>query len=339
MYFVPQDVLVKVRAIVVADMNHKIQNKNIPKFFSLLGKGSFIMDRYGWLKFCIVCLSLVSLSVVNCAMAYADAPWKWEFDLKRDKVMDSIVLPTSLFIDPKKELYYVVDSGKDRLLSFDKEGELVNIFTAGNSLKDPFDMARTEDGVIWVVEKGRNSLTRINLSSREAIPETIRYKGRLVYPDRLESSGNMLYLLDKASGSILSLTTDLVPQHTFSCSDCPGGFVDFKLHDQGLYALDQTGKIINIFDLSGTLTRSIELGDTVIFPVSIAVGPSGFIYVLDRHARNIVVYDGTGVFKYRFLNHGFSRSGLYYPNEIRFDVWDRLCVTDEGNARVMIFVR
>ncbi len=314
-------------------------------YFVVLGNltrahfGKCIMIKIKWSKV-IIALVFVGLSVIiNNSGAQADAPWKWELDLKRDRVKDSIVSPTALLVDPQKELNYVVDSGKNRLLSFDKGGELVNIFTAGNSLQKPYDLARTDDGLIWVVEKGRNSLTRINLASKEAVPETVRYKGSLVYPDRLETSGNLLYLLDKGTGRIVSLTTELKPQNEFSCEDCSGGFVDFKVYDTFLYALDQNSKKISIFDMAGGLTESIELGDTVNFPVSLAKGPSGFIYVLDRHDRKIAVYDASGTFKYEFLNYGFSRSGLYYPVEIRFDMLGRLCVTDEGNARVMIFVR
>ena len=83
----------------------------------------------------------------------------------------------------------------------------------------------------------------------------------------------------------------------------------------------------------------LDLGDRVDYPVSLAIGPSGFIYILDRHSRDVAVFDPAGEFKYRFLQPGIASGQLYYPAEVRFDPWEGLAVTDEGNARVEVFKR
>ena len=75
------------------------------------------------------------------------------------------------------------------------------------------------------------------------------------------------------------------------------------------------------------------------FPVSLAVGPSGYLYVLDRHQNSVLVYDESGVFRYSFLSSGQSVSNVYFARQVRFDPWDRLCVVDEGNGRVEVFNR
>ena len=284
-------------------------------------------------------LALIFIVSCNIPSAWAAAPWHWNFAMKQALLKDSMNMPTALYIDKAKEHYYVVDSGKNRLLSFNRQGELLNILNAGKSLDVPYDMTRTEDGIIWVVEKGRNSLTSIDLQSRKVTRATLHYDGRLIYPDRLEYIGGLFYVLDKATGDIISYTRALKPGQRYSCEKCSRGFVDFRIYGQTLWALDRQQKTVYRFDLDGALAGTISLGRFVSFPVSLAVGPSGYLYILDRHKRDIAVYDKSGTFKYHFLRPGFTRGELDYPIEIRFDPWGGLCVVDEGNSRVEVFSR
>lgn len=271
--------------------------------------------------------------------AQSGDPWQWSLVLKQEKTGDAMILPTALYIDPGKGMYYVVDSGRNRLLSFDKNGELLSIFNAGRELDIPFDMTRIDEDGIWVVEKGKNTLSYIDLKARKVVPNILRYEGELIYPDRLEEFAGQFYVLDKATGDILQYSLDLQPGIRFSCDACPWGFVDFKMHDNSLWALDQRRSIIYRFALDGKMEQKIELGDSLDFPVSFAIGASGHFYILDRHGRTVSVHDKQGVFKYSFLGKGFARGQLYFPTEIRFDPWGGLCVVDEGNARVEIYRR
>ena len=288
---------------------------------------------------------LKTLFIVFLVLAYhpnivdASSPWQWDRVLKQEMVHDAMRMPTSLYIDADKELYYIVDSGRNRLLSFNRKGELLNIFNAGKALSIPFDMVKTNDKEIWIVEKGRNTLSHIALKEKKVTPNTLTYKGTLVYPDRIEADSDRLYVLNKATGNIISYSYKLEPVTRFSCSECPWGFVDFKIHQGKLWALDQADKTIRCFNLDGKLIKTFSLGNSVNFPISLAIEKTGFIYVLDRQRRDIAVYDRRGTFKYRFLERGIARGQLYFPSEIRFDPWGELCLVDEGNARVEIFKR
>ncbi len=285
--------------------------------------------------------ALFSLLILGCfhARANAASPWHWDRALRQEKVKDAMIMPTSLFIDAQKELYYIVDSGRNRLLSFNRSGKLLSIFNAGKALDTPFDMVKTDGSGIWIVEKGRNTLSYIDLKKKKVIPNTLKFKGALVYPEKVETDADLLYILDKASGNIISYSKRLAAVKRFSCSACPWGFVDFKIHQGKIWALDQAKKTIRCFNLDGKLVKTFELGNSVTFPVSLAIGPTGYMYVLDRQRRNIAAYNRHGEFKYRFLERGIARGQLYYPIEIRFDPWGGLCLVDEGNARVEIFKR
>jgi sugar lactone lactonase YvrE len=271
----------------------------------------------------------------------ANAAISWEWDLTLQEVPDRGVmnLPTALYIDEELERYYVVDSGNNRLLSYSFAGEFLSGFTAGNQLQTPFDMIR-EEGVVWVVEKGRNSLTRIDLKAKKITPKTLSDQGQTVFPDRLDIEKNTLYLLDKAKGKILALDKNLEISKRYVCNDCESGFVDFKIKNNKIWALEQQEKAVYVFAMNGTLKKKIELqSDEIDFPRSLAIDDNELIFILDRHKSVVAIFDEQGDYKYSFLDGGQARGQIYYPIEIKFDPRGRLCVVEEGNGRIQVFVQ
>ena len=283
---------------------------------------------------------LIAWVFILLGMGAADqvlaSAWTVQLTLMRDTIEDAMIMPSALFIDQEREQYYVVDSGKNRLLSFNRQGALLNVFNAGGALKTPFDMVRTEDGMIWVVEKGRNSLTSIDLQGKKTTPHTLRSRAGAVYPHRLETDGEQLFVQDSASGDIIVYDSGLREQQRFVCTECSQGFFDFKVAAGKIWALDWLGKSVYVLAMSGTVEKTIRLGDEVTYPVSLALGPGGYLFVLDRHSRQVVVFDPDGAFKYRLLQQGIATGQWYYPVEILFDPWDGMCIVDEGNARVEV---
>ena len=114
----------------------------------------------------------------------------------------------------------------------------------------------------------------------------------------------------------------------------------FDIKNNRIWALEQQEKAVYVFSMSGKQERKIKLPSHEIdFPRSIAIDENGMLYILDRHRSAIAVFDDNGQFKYRFLQEGQARGQLYYPIEIKFDPWGRLCVMEEGNGRVQVFTR
>lgn len=297
----------------------------------------YVMKRV--LLFCSIFLTLLLVLTGGPVPIEATGPWQWEMSLKGGPSGSPMRWPSALYVDPARERYYVADPSNDRLLSFDKAGQFLNAFNANGQLKTPFDMVRDEAGRIWVVEKGRNSLTQIDLETRKVIVHSLEDNGKAIFPDRLEQEGDTLYVLDKANGEILVLGNDLKVKSRFNCGECGGGFVDFKLRGGTVWALEQQEKAVYQLSSGGELESKIALGDAVQFPSSLEVGPTGLIYVLDRHGGVVTVFDAEDGFKYRFLGPGQARGQLYFPTELRFDPWGRLCVVEEGNGRVEVFGR
>ena len=161
----------------------------------------------------------------------------------------------------------------------------------------------------------------------------------MVFTDRISVSRGNLYVLDRCTGQVLRLAPDLSVEQRYGCADCSAGIADFVIQGDSLFALEGRDRKIFRFLADGSVAEEIQLDDQIEFPVSLAVGPSGYFYVLDRHKNSVLVYDETGRFRYSFLRSGQSVENVYFASQVRFDPWGRLCVVDEGNGRVEIFNR
>jgi DNA-binding beta-propeller fold protein YncE len=282
----------------------------------------------------------IVLLLLPAASVLASSPWQWQMSLSSNTPGDAMYMPAAVSFDPASQRYYVVDSGKNRLVSFNRKGELLKAFSADNRLLAPFDMVRLDNGQLWVVEKGRNSLTLIDIGAKKVTPNTLRDGGHLVFPDRIALSGGKLYVLNRADGTVLRLNDDLTVAQRFGCADCPGVVVDFAVDNGSVWTLENTSKNIHHYGADGSLSETIPLGDRVNFPVSLGLGPSdSLIYVLDRHQDQVVVFGRDGRFQYSFFGLGQGQEQLYFPRQLRFDPWGQLCVVDEGNGRVEVFRR
>ncbi|MFZ5760851.1 MAG: hypothetical protein ACOY32_14640 [Thermodesulfobacteriota bacterium] len=282
---------------------------------------------------------LACASVFNSSISWAAGAWSWKATLDGAASGQALKMPTALYVDGERQRYYVVDSGGNRLLSFERDGAFLHAFSAEGKLLTPFDMVRDEADILWVVEKGRNSLTRIDVKGKSVTTNVLKDGERTLVPDRLDYENRTFYLLDRSRGAVAVIDKDLRVSRWFECAECQGGIADFKLVKNGMWALDPIGKKVQRFSREGEAEKGFSVAAHVRFPVSIAVDQGENVYVLDRHGASVAVFDGQGNFKYSFLGKGWARGELYYPAEIVFDPWGRLCVTEEGNGRVGIFGR
>lgn len=289
--------------------------------------------------FSLLIIFLAAVFAILPAVAQAESPWQWQMSLRIETPGDSMYMPSAIAFDPASERYYVIDTGKNRLVSFARDGVMLKAFSADDKLLAPFDMVRLDNGQLWVVEKGRNSLTLIDVGAKKVEPHKLKDGGHQIFPDRIAYGGGKLYLLDRASGQVLRLNADLGVEQRFDCADCLDGFADFVLVGDSLWALETRGKKLYRFNPDGTIAETIQLQGKVDFPVSLAVGPDQSFYILDRHQNSVIVFSRNGKFQYSFLEFGQGPGQLYFPRQIRFDPWGRLCVVDEGNGRVEIFSR
>jgi hypothetical protein len=263
--------------------------------------------------------------------------WKFLFSLQADKNGVALSHPASLFIDAPAERYYVVDTGHNRLISFSRDGQLLQAFNAGGALDKPIAMIKKGDGRLLLLEKGKGALTEIDLKSRAVQPHRLEDQGRMLYPQRLQAGAQGLYLLDKVSGGIVLLDAALAVTARLSCPDCRSGYADFALKGSTVYALPILGTAVHTFDGAGKLTGQIALTPPPEFPVALALDPAGGFLVLERHANQVAQYQADGRLLRRHLGPGHKEGALSYPTEIQVDPWGRVCIVDEGNGRVSVY--
>lgn len=305
----------------------------------LLGKTMPMKPSRSHYLFALLLAGILIFSLPNAKQVYAApaSPWQLQFSLHNEKINNA--LPTALFVDQEKERYYVVDSRSGQLASFDKEGTFLKSFSPKEPLNSPFDMVRLNSTTLIVVEKGNNSLTTIDFAKKTTTRKTLVDQGKELMVDRLESVGQTLYCLDRRSGQIYKLSSSLKIDQRFPLPKGSSGIIDFKVVGEQIWALGQQEKQIYMYASNGRLVKRIDLPKQVVFPVSLALDKTGNIYILDRHKAKVVVLDRKSNFRYSFLNKGHGLADLFYPVEISFDPWGRLCIVDEGNSRVQIFKR
>lgn len=281
---------------------------------------------------------IVAIFLVEAGLVSAAGPdWKFLFSLQVDKTSGAFAAPMGLYVDAQAERYYVTDSGNNRLVSFDREGKLLHAFTAGGALDKPIAMTKQGDGRLLVLEKGKASLTEIDVKTRAVVPHTLEDGGRTIFPQRLRISDNRFYVIDKASGDIVILDQKLVVSDRMNCSDCQAGYADFSIKGDLVFALPMLGSEVHVFDKAHSLTRKISLVPAPEFPISLALASDGNLLVLERHAGTVVRYHADGRMVGRYLGSGHKEGSLSYPVDIQTDPWGRVCVVDEGNGRVSVF--
>lgn len=283
-------------------------------------------------------LSTLLISLATSAFAAGDSsPWQLLFSLRDASLKEA--LPTALYVDGEKQRYYVVDSHGGQLASFDNTGGFLKSFRPEDGLRAPFDMVRLNHSTLIIAEKGANSLTRIDFAAKTTTRHPLQKQGQHPVVDRLEIAEGRIYALDRSAGQIYKLSPSLEIEQIFPLPKESQGIVDFKIVGQQIWALGQQEKRIYVYAENGRISKRIDLADLVSFPVSLALDASGSIYILERHRGKVVVLDRKTKFKYSFLSKGHGPQHLYFPIEIRFDPWGRLCIVDEGNNRVQVFQR
>lgn len=273
--------------------------------------------------------------------AEAGGPWQTVLRLE-NKTEDLSMRPFSLALDRQRQRYYVVDAAAGMIISFGADGKEAGRFNANGALQKPIAMARDEGGNLWVSDRQANQLFYISLKDKRVERFQVRHQdGHLVVPDRLTlDSEGKIYLLDLNGGRILKYDRQLNLLAEFKSETNDYGFVDLRLKDGELWALDSIARKITVFSTSSRKLREISLiAAGLSFPVAFEVGESGNLYILDRHAQQVVVCDRNGQLRYRFFTAGMNPGQLRYGSDLLFDWNGNLCIADEGNGRVEVLSR
>ena len=269
----------------------------------------------------------------------ANSAWDLLYTLKSDMNGIQIKDPTALYVDTSTDRYYIIDSGSNRVFSFNKKGEPLNSFNAGGQLSNPVGMVKQKDGQLIIIEKGKTGLTQIDLKGHQVKNLAVQNSKGIITPQRIKTNKSNLFLLDKVSGSVFGLDENFAITTQMLCDNCEAGYVDFEFVKDEIYALTGLESQIHIFSKDGSLKDTVTFEPKIDFPVSFAISADSKFYILERHKHKVLVYGKDGRFLYDFLKHGEKQGNLYYPIDINFDPWGRLVIVDENNGRANIYSR
>ena len=246
--------------------------------------------------------------------------------------------PAFLALDMERQRYYVVDTQKKRLLSFDQEGAPLGEFDVAGGLTLPTAMTFARPGKMWLVERSTNSLLYVDLKTQEIRTFSPHgTDGKPLIPDHVATDGeHRLYVSDRLSGRVYALDDNLKVAAVFAPQ--PGGqFVDFKIKDKSLWALERVEQAIYQFDLNGQQKKHVTLQQQLDTPVSLEINSQQQIFILDRAIGKISRFAKSGQYLDSFGQKGYRRGQFNYPSQLIFDWQQRLCIVNQGNDQIEVF--
>jgi sugar lactone lactonase YvrE len=246
--------------------------------------------------------------------------------------------PAFLALDRERQRYYVVDTQKKRLLSFDNAGTLLGEFDVAGGLTLPTAMTFARPGKMWLVERSTNALLYVDLKTQEIRTFSPRSTdGKPLVPDHITTdSSHRLYVSDRLSGRVYALDDNLKVAAAFA-PQAGGQFVDFKIKGDTLWALERVKQEVYQFDLNGQQKQHIILQRKLDTPVSLEINPQRQIFILDRAIGRILRFAKSGKYLDSFGQKGYRRGQFNYPSQLIFDWQQRLCIVNQGNDRIEIF--
>jgi len=246
--------------------------------------------------------------------------------------------PAFLTLDMERQRYYVVDTQKKRLLSFDQEGTPLGEFDVAGGLVLPTAMTFARPGKMWLVERSTNSLLYVDLKTQEIRTFSPHgTDGKPLVPDHIATdSEHRLYVSDRLSGRVYALDDNLKVAAAFA-PQAGGQFVDFKIKDNVLWALERVEQVIYQFDLNGQQKKRITLQQKLDTPVSLEINSQQQIFILDRAVGKVYRFAKGGQHLDSFGQKGYRRGQFNYPSQLIFDWQQRLCVVNQGNDRIEVF--
>lgn len=219
--------------------------------------------------------------------------------------------PSFIAVD-KDGFSYVTDhSHQGRILKFDQMGQIVGQFAGRGKgswwkkgrLKDPEGIAVDEAGNIYVADKGRDRVVKLDAQG-DLLWQAGGKKGQDIFDQpvglALDAVGH-IYVADKNNSRIRELTTDGVLIAEFSMQEWitptgyskhyrPGGIAT---DSQGLiYVTDKAGGRVLI--VSGEGEPIMELEDHLEAPSGVMINEQGYIYVSDQGNGKIYKFDPYG---------------------------------------------
>jgi DNA-binding beta-propeller fold protein YncE len=242
-------------------------------------------------------------------------------------------MPTDIAVT-KQGRAYVVDSGHDRILAYDREGEHLFEFGAGGDgegqLRAPVGIGIGTDGRVLVADRGNHRV--------QVFDEQGGFIRTLRIPNPEGHTAPVDVAADGAGRIYVTLTDHRIM--LFDAGGEPAGVWgkpgsnagEFRYPatlalgpERELYVVDVLNTRVQAFDLKGKPLVSLGkwgvLPGQFFRPKGVAVAPNGFVFVSDSYLGVVQLFGSDARFKAVLGNGG----GVY-----RFDTPAGIAVSDQG---------
>ncbi len=274
----------------------------------------------------------VFLGVVDGVKA-DDDPMKEQARLQR---------PVDVAIDYRGRIF-VVDSGDKSVKIYDQTGEYLGRLP---ELAKPVGITIASDG-IYVADGGSYSVKKFGFDLAFRLTFGSRGKGRAQFAGleavAVDHQGRV-YVADRRKGLLHVFKPDRQEGFSVWQKEAPRQSVSWRQNigvatlktawngKDTLYAVD--GKSILLIR-GGKVSETITIEGLA--PVSVAIGPAGAVWVIDKRQKRVVKLDEKGAIVLSFGNKGRGAGELRQPTDIALSSSGIIFVADPGSDLVQAY--
>ena len=280
-------------------------------------------------------------------------PAKYLFSVGGTSSEQSLLRPEQIRFDSRNREFYIADTGNDRIVILNNNGQPVFDFPVSPALHSPIDMAVDSDGRIYVLGSSTEgkSIQVFDYNGRHLRP--FEFQGSpSVQPSDIKNitidSDNHLFVLDEDGKRILSFSSNGELRYEFPIleqldkkSREEEVLGNLSLYGDMFYIPASSIGSIYCYNKKGSFLRMIgnkggAFGE-LSFPVAVSEDEARNIFVLDKHRHTVISFDGTGKVRGEFGGRGISAGWFYYPISMVIDSMNRMWVAQVFQNSVQAF--
>jgi hypothetical protein len=304
--------------------------------------------RNGFRITCGMGLLFLTLFVTNSAFAQA-APSYYLFNVQPPAGVPSLSNPSYVYYDHRHGELYVADTGNDRILIFDKDGDYVFEFADHDHLQSPRCLAADSTGrILALCERQPDRISVLDYDGRfltewlvkdAKSDSTVRAssftigRGDTVYVATEEPPRIFAYTTDGKRLWETDILTDLKPDERMQQALGNIAYIAGRLivptpMFSNLSVYDIQGQFIKFFGYAGGAPGKLS------FPIAAASDGQGGTLVLDKHRHTVLEYGPDDMFIQEIGGMGMGPGWFYHPISLAADDTGRCYVLQSFMGRI-----
>jgi DNA-binding beta-propeller fold protein YncE len=300
----------------------------------------------------ILFVTLLTMGVSWGQDAYTRISAKFIFALGTEETALQLDQPRRVRQDHRTGEFYLLDTGHNRVVILNSQGNYLFEFANQDKLQSPIDIAVDDQGRMYILSM------LVNGSSIQVFD----YNGDYLYPFVIQGGpdsdslaiGSLvikdqdrMFLTDELGGRIITcnlsgdyvnefpifqdLKDNLRREQMLGAIHLDGDLIYIPLPMLGsVYCYNTQGSLVTVVGQSGAGYGELS------FPLAVSTDLNHNVLVLDKHRHTVVSYDSTGRVNGEFGGMGKDPGWFYHPIDIMVDARNRVWVTQGFNNMVQV---